>query len=215
MVDSESARESILVTLLGPDFLEVEVGCDDNLLGAYLTHLAELIFGWERFVLANLLEEAEHECLVLFDVVDEDNILVSVPVPELGLVLVVETFIGVNDILGLPDTGLPVDPLVVQLLEVIWLLGAVAIEVNVALELHVVHYLYVAFLDTAFRSDLECALIERFLFPGLVESGRGNSVLDWPVDSGIFLATVVVCCAWVAGDHDVAPGKLLLHGEEV
>ncbi len=58
MVDSESSSECILVNLLGPDVFEVVVRCDYHLLGSDLSHLAELIFGWERFVLPNLLKEA-------------------------------------------------------------------------------------------------------------------------------------------------------------
>lgn len=75
----------------------MEVARDNYLPGAYLSHLAELIFGRECLVLAYLLEEAEHECLVLLDVVYEDYLLVGVSIPELGLVFVVKVRIPVDD----------------------------------------------------------------------------------------------------------------------
>jgi len=78
------------IQLFLPYVIHMPVGGDDDLLGSDVSELPELIFGFERFVLGNLLQDAEHELIVFFDIVNEDDLLISVAVPILGLILLVQ-----------------------------------------------------------------------------------------------------------------------------
>jgi len=81
--DFESTSQCFLIDLLCPDVVKVEVGGDYDPLWPDGSHLSELVFCRECFVLGDLLEDSEHECLVLLNVINEDCLLVCVAVPEL------------------------------------------------------------------------------------------------------------------------------------
>jgi len=65
-------------------------------------------------MLSYLLKDAEHEGLILLDVIDQDCLLVSVAVPVLGLVLVVVVGVLGDDTPSLPDSRGTIVPLVVE-----------------------------------------------------------------------------------------------------
>ncbi len=85
----EAAVDGFAIYLFFPDGVRVKVAGDGDGLGSDLSHLAELVFCREGLVLGPLLEVAEHEFLILLDVVDQYSFLGGVAVPVLGLVLVV------------------------------------------------------------------------------------------------------------------------------
>lgn len=87
-MDREPSHECFLVHGLGPDVLDVVVTRNYDPGRPDLSHLAELIFCRERLLLAYLLELTEHVCFILLEVIDQYCLLIGVPVPKLGLVLI-------------------------------------------------------------------------------------------------------------------------------
>ena len=134
----ESSAYGFSVYLFCPDVFEVEVAGDDDLLGSDLSHLSELVFCHEGLVLADFLEDAEHECFILLKVVDEDHFLVGVPVPVLGLVFFVVVWVLCCCHSCFAYSRFSVDPVVVEAFQVVHLSGAVEVEVYVALDSAVV-----------------------------------------------------------------------------
>jgi len=88
--DFEATLEGSDINSLTPNCIEVEVAGNDDLLGADGSHLSELVFGHERFLLAYLLEDSEHEGLFFFDIIDEDCLLVGITIPVFGLILLIK-----------------------------------------------------------------------------------------------------------------------------
>ena len=133
----ESAVEGLDIKLLFPDMVKVEVGSHDNLLGPDRAQLSKLVFSHEGLLLANLLKHAEHEGLILFEVVDKDSLLVGVPVPVLRLVFLVALGVTLEYSVGLTDARGTVDPLVVHE-SGIGLMGASLVEVDSRLDARVI-----------------------------------------------------------------------------
>lgn len=91
MHNVESATKGLAINLTLPDLRDPEVRGNIDRLRPNKSHLAELVFGLEGLMLAPLLKVAQHESLVLLDVVDEDDFLVGITVPVLRLVLLVNS----------------------------------------------------------------------------------------------------------------------------
>lgn len=70
MDHEESAAKGLTINLLFPDLIDLEIRGDEDRLRPDEPHLAELVFGLEGLMLAPLLKVAQHESLVLLDVVD-------------------------------------------------------------------------------------------------------------------------------------------------
>lgn len=79
----EAASDRKLIYLFVPDGVRVKVRSNHDSLGSDLSHLAEFVLSREGFVLGPFLQVAEHELLILLNVVDQNCFLVSIAVPVL------------------------------------------------------------------------------------------------------------------------------------
>lgn len=190
-MDFEAAVESLDIKLLFPYVVEAEVGGDNDLLGSDRTHLAKLVFSHERLLLANLLQHAEHEGLFLFEVINEDNLLVKVAVPVLGLVLLIAVRESLEYPEGLACARSTVNPLIVHR-DAVRLVGAGLVEVDSRLDSGVV-------LDSnaaVFEGFLSAEGNELLVLAGSVALDIKLSRLDpkgpWSVNSSFLLVAVSV-----------------------
>lgn len=143
-----------------------------------LSHLAELVFGWERFVLTDLLEDGKHEGLFLFDVIDEYCLLVGITIPVFRLVLLVVVWLLRDDTVGLAYARLSPDPEVVRLgiaFKGVWAVSTVVVEIDRTLDLGIVLEIDVTVGDRLLGPHGEKLLVASLLVALDVESGWLNS----------------------------------------
>jgi len=191
VVNLEATFEGLDIKVFLPDVVEVEVGGHDDLLGANRAHLAKLVLCHEGLLLADLLQHTKHEGLILFEVINENNLLVGVAVPVLRLVLLVAVRVPLEYPVGLAGAGLAIDPLVVHR-STVGLVGAGLEEVNSRLDPGVVLDGDRAFLESLLSAHRDELLVLAGSVTLDIKLGRLDPKGPRSIYTGLLLVAVVV-----------------------